>query len=815
MARPSLHPLVLALSLIFAPASGVLAGQTIPINGTVNHDVYGNGDAADNGRAPGDNPANLANSPDGNTVSVTGGTVDGAVLGVFGGYAESTSGDATASNNTVTVSDSRVGDSLGVGGDIFGGRTLSVPGSATASNNTVTVSGSDVSSIHGGSADNYDPYSSGRAEASNNTVTVSGGTVKDRITGGSADSEGSGGADTSNNNIIIDGSAVGGSVEGGDAESYGVGTVTALNNTLTIRNSAIGGDVQGGDADSSGIGAATASNNTVTLSGSTVGGDVEGGLAESASGFATASNNSVIVTGGTVGGDIYGGMSDSSGSGDSSKATENSVSISGGTVNRIFGGFVNGGPGDATGNTVNLGPGTVAIGGNLYGGLIGGLPGFGAASSGDAFTGNTLNLQSAKGVTVGGDLKNFENLNFHFPENTQAGDTILTVTGAADIRGSTVSIGIEGGNPTLAVGEAVNLIDAGTLDADATIKKVKGLQGSTIEYEFAAQQSGNKLVSTVTSRSAAEASKSVSEGFIASSVALVQASDFASKEGTSAAVSSVAAAGGAAAGAQGFGAMGGGSIRNNTGSHVDVDGYNIVVGVAVGNRVDAGELIVGGFFEYGDGNYSSYNDFSTGRVKGKGDTQYRGLGVLARLALDSGVYLEGSVRGGKVEQDFHSNEIRPGTRVSYDSDSRYTGAHIGIGKEWTLAPDLGVDSYAQYIWQRQDGDTARLSTGETVKFKAVDSSRLRLGLRLNKAFTSKMTGYVGTAYENEFDGKAKATTNGLSIESPSMKGDSGMLELGVTASPLANGALTLEAGVQGYAGQKEGVTGSLKVNYKF
>ncbi len=141
--------------------------------------------------------------------------------------------------------------------------------------------------------------------------------------------------------------------------------------------------------------------------------------------------------------------------------------------------------------------------------------------------------------------------------------------------------------------------------------------------------------------------------------------------------------------------------------------------------------------------------------------------------------------------------------------------HIGAGKVWALSDSLGLDTYAHYLWQRQSGDTVKLSTGETVAFDAVTSQRVRLGARLTKGLNATVSAYVGAGYENELDGKARATTNGVPIDAPSMKGDSGLVELGLNVRPLKNKALTLGVGVQGYFGQKEGVTGTLQAGYKF
>ncbi|MDR3087438.1 MAG: hypothetical protein LBU45_05750 [Azoarcus sp.] len=78
-----------------------------------------------------------------------------------------------------------------------------------------------------------------------------------------------------------------------------------------------------------------------------------------------------------------------------------------------------------------------------------------------------------------------------------------------------------------------------------------------------------------------------------------------------------------------------------------------------------------------------------------------------------------------------------------------------------------------------------------------------------------MAGYVDLAYDHEFSGKAKASTNGFKIDAPDFKGGSGMAEIGFTGKPMANKALFIDLGVQGYAGKREGVTESLRVNYFF
>ena len=655
-------------------------------------------------------------------------------------------------------------------------------GSGNANNNAVVIDGDTVVDgyVTGGLSEN--------GNADSNTVTISGGTFNapaytaangetaTEIHGGRTFGAG---ATASNNTVTISNIQSNAWVVGGVVDPGAGGD--ANNNPVTILSGTMG-SVNGGSANGSG----NATGNVVNIQGGTITGQwdedaqaqVLGGVMGADVFHGTASSNTIVITGGTINGLIAGGYVDDEKDYDNAQAT-------GSVINNTIA---------VQGNTADLSQA------RLFGG-------WGATTTGDLFTGNTLNLVDVNGLTVQ-EMGNFEFLNFALPENTQSGDTILTVTGTADIQGSTIGVRVLGNEPVLEVGDTVSLIEAGELKADSTIK-TRGLQGSTIEYAFDTQQNGNTLTSTVTRRGATESAKSLSEGFVAGAAALTAAADFASSQGTVAAVGAVAGAGNSAAG-QGFGTTGGGSIRNNTGSHVDVRSFNLVAGLAKGLQQDNGELTLGGFFEYGHGNYSSFNNFATGTVRGDGKTRSYGLGVLGHYALDSGVYVEGSLRAGRAEQDYNSNALG-----SYDSKTHYVGSHIGAGKVWALSDSLGLDTYAHYVWQRQSGDTVKLSTGETLAFDAVTSQRVRLGARLTKGLNATVSAYVGAGYENELDGKARATTNGVPIDSPSMKGDSGLVELGLNVRPLKNKVLTLGVGVQGYFGQKEGVTGTLQAGYKF
>jgi hypothetical protein len=90
-----------------------------------------------------------------------------------------------------------------------------------------------------------------------------------------------------------------------------------------------------------------------------------------------------------------------------------------------------------------------------------------------------------------------------------------------------------------------------------------------------------------------------------------------------------------------------------------------------------------------------------------------------------------------------------------------------------------------------------------------------VGTRVSYAISEKLTPYVGAAVEREFDGKAKASTKGFALDAPSLKGNTGIGEIGLSYKPSATLPLTFELGAQGYVGKREGVTGSLQAKWEF
>lgn len=715
-----------------------------------------------------------------NSVMISGGSIRGEVYGAY------TEGDGAVTNNSVTIS----GSAAEVDREVFGAYT---EGSGIVAYNSVTLTDGLINrEVYGGAS-----TKNGIAEY--NSVTVSGGTINMLATGGvSMDNV------ARYNNVTVTGGTIKGSIYGG------MSGINAIENKVMISGGNIGGDVFGAESKAE----SSATGNEVIISGTPTFESAYGTNIYGASTFdGEITGNKVTISGRPVFNfndpdkniKIYGGYVDNAGN-----VTGNSVEING-DMNfteslEIYGGY--GGTGAVTGNSVTIsGRPIFAADSVIYGGY---------SASGGEVSGNILNIKST-GITVS-NIKNFDVYNFYLPDTVQAGDVLLTVTGGSsneqtDLKGSSVNVGITGSAPALKSGDNVTLLhNANGILADETTVYGKMTQGVSLEYDFTTVlQNGDSLVTTIIKSGISDDTKSLVEtqaaavGFINSGADLLVSSGITSMSKVTSAEDNAI-----------FGAMSGGSMRYDTGSHADVKGYNFALGMGKAVANNAGRLTFGPFVEYGYGDYTSYLDNG---VRGDGKTKYYGVGVLARQDDKSGVYYEGSLRYGRMDADYASNDLgTAGVHSSYDSSSAYYGAHLGIGKVTGLNDTTKADVYAKLLYTHQNGDSVTLQgegNGEVYDFDAVDSTRARVGARVSKAYSERGTGYVGLAYEYEFDGEARATVKGFSTPAPSIKGSSGLVELGYILQPQGVNDPTINIGLQGWGGKKQGFTGNVDFVWTF
>lgn len=742
-----------------------------------------------------------------NTVNVAG-TVTGMVTG---GHANGSGNNAgTANSNQITVSGT-------AGNAVVGG--WSVAGNAQANKIEITETGTASSSVYGGYAIGT---GSNSGDASQNEVTVRG-NAGDVVIGGYSTK---GSADE--NKVIVTGNhTIGGSVYGGQTTAT---AGSANGNTVELGiGRTVGGVVYGGYAKGDGSTSGSASGNKVIVSGTVNStatqytGTVFGGYALTG----TADNNEVTISGGTIASQVMGGYS-STGAFGSGSASSNTVKIiNGSTVSSdIYGGYT--GMGNANSNSILIESGT--IGGDIYGGHTGygtannnsitirgavdmsGRTIYGGdSSSGNAKTGNTLRFEN-----TGGNIKAIKNIDVLGVSALADNSKVLTITnGVADDLANT-TVKLVASDSGLRVGQQITLVQAnsgvivGTTTLDqATLKKNTN---AFISYDFEEVAGlSDKIAVVVTGKEADTANaRALAESRIAGVALLNQSSDLLIDQGFGAVKFNGEDV---VKDTYGFAITGGSSIRYNTGSFVKANGFSLIAGLAQKTTVDNGVWHWGAFFENGHSNYSTHNDGVDGAVRGDGDATYNGGGILARFDSAGGMYGEASMRAGSIKNKFGGFAYNGGTG-SYEDRSTYYGAYLGLGQQRQLSKNTSLDIYGKYFYTHQQGSDFEV-LGEQVTTAAVKSSRMQLGGRLTKQVTAEVSYYGGVAWEYEFDGAADMAVAGADLAAPSLKGSSGIVEMGIRLKPSKTGKITLDLGAQGHFGKRRGFSGGLQINYSF
>ncbi len=784
-----------------------------------------------------------------NQVSVSGGTVNAEV---YGGYVGGGTGEAT--DNKVDISGGTVESSVYGGSSYAGnaeGNTVTITGGTTgnvyggqaypngaAINNKIKLENARVGYVYGGSSQG--------GEISKNSVTISKGQVSGVIGGTTIYGE------VTENEVELDGVSSDFEILGGTSQ-YG----NTTENSVKLSNSTVNHKIYGGVSIRK-----DASRNTVTLSDSTAERDIYGGY----SNLGNVEENEVTIKGGTVKEKVYGGST-------GGNANGNTVTISDGAAvkDNIYGGYSSGDcyymdstgntPSTADGNTINISGSpdlseSEICGGSAYTSAqnntinilspvtVKGLTG-GIKQTTGTVAGNALNV-AAKNVTAG-SVNGFQNMNFYLPSDIANNDTMLTVNGgsATDVKDVTFGVAALSG-VNLQKGDTVNLLfNSNGLTAEDELKTADSSQlgsasfltpnnlATDTKYELSiSKKDGNTIITTVENVEGApepepepepeptpepdysgnERLKSLVETRAAMETMLNAGTDLLTGQG----MDNAAYAAGdrdAGGGFNMFAAVGISKLRAKSGSHVDIKGIGLNLGLAREIENSSGKLLFAPVIEYGHGSYDSYQDNG---IKADGNTSYWGLGLIAKQTNDNGFYYEGSIRGGRVKSDYDS-DFSTATHASYDSAATYWAAHAGIGKLTDLGKDNTLDVYGKYFYSHTGSDSVTVhATGgdENVNFSSVNSHRARLGARLIHAINEKNKLYGGLAYQYEFSGEARATYNGGSTPSPSVKGSSGLIELGWQVKP-GKGPMSVDFGVTGWVGRQRGITANLQANWTF
>gem|GEM_PF-3040979 len=602
-----------------------------------------------------------------------------------------------------------------------------------------------------------------------------------------------------NNQVIWDSAGLVNSIYGG----YTWEATNTDNNTVIINNGVIGVDQNGNPLLYARVtgGWAIQGNvygNKVVINGGMFRATVAGGYAVTG----RANNNEVIITGGTISPSlddpsnlaVIGGYTSSSGI----EASHNKITISGGTIN----GYVYGGYSvrRTTNNTI-----IITNGPNLTNAYIHGSDS--TALSIWSQEGNKLILNGFHGKVR--SIAAFQYYDFYLPASLGVGDSLLTVTNTVDMRNTTVSIKMDGDSPAYNIGDHIYLVnvETGTGIEYTGMNSIAIAETGLVSYEWEiSRPDAQKLQATLLGIKVSSESKLLlqppagSFGFLSLASDLISVGLLRAQEVTEKTPFDWVS----------FAVLNGGSIRYKSGSHTDVSGGFLLVGL--GRRISTGsrEGFVGIFAETGIGSFRGEN----GTMTSKGNLRHYGGGLLARYDIDR-LYIDAAIRIGTTHLEHRSNDTPDYTAINYKANTPYYGFQAGIGYDVKINDRSSLELYGRYFWVHQKEKDVQ-TLGHRVHLADADSHRVKAGIKYYRDIRTKITPYIGVGYEYEFDGKLRGTVNEMEIPHSSLKGGSAFGEAGLQVLPLkAHRNLLLDLNLTGHTGQRTGVVGFLKMKYEF
>ena len=616
--------------------------------------------------------------------------------------------------------------------------------------------------------------------------------------------------------------------------------VTNVDDSTLIKGGVVGGFAEEGKGN-----ADIVSNNTVSVTDSKI-----SVICGAFSNEYDVNNNIVkanIVRGGTV---IYGGFTDSNGE---NSANGNEIYITDSDISAVYAGQAMGEAGDANENKVYLnnskiegdiriayakngtanGNGVVIENGStVVGKVVAGSGSKGATGNfvtirgknnlsnanltgwvyGGVHSGNALNIDNFTGdiASISAfDIINFENLDFTKKE-------ILNIKeGINEMQNTQIAISSIAGGKDIKVGDSVNLIEVtgecglecsgfGNLNKQAVTNV--GV-ASVVTSDIAQNIEENTITATIVKiernkqTNLVAENRAVAAAFVNQGTDLIADSlDTLSRDGKY--------------GVKTFAAVHGNRSKYDVNSDIKINGWSTIVGVGAENEHNGGDFSWGVFYENGSGNYRTYNDFNNEFFRGDGSLVYNGGGIAARYENSHGVYTEGSLRAGMLKSEMTDALSDGENKYGYESETAYYGAHIGVGKIFSLGDDSDLDVYGKFFHTYTEGDSFNVA-GDEFEFDSINSDRLRIGARVTSNKENKFSTYYGLAYEYEFNGDAEMRAAGMKAPTQSLQGSSVMAEIGLNYQPTPDSPWSFDLNMRGYAGERQGGSFNVQATYTF
>ncbi len=265
-----------------------------------------------------------------------------------------------------------------------------------------------------------------------------------------------------------------------------------------------------------------------------------------------------------------------------------------------------------------------------------------------------------------------------------------------------------------------------------------------------------------------------------------------------------------------FGTIGASDFLTETGSYNDVRGGHVLAGVGKKRPNKHGNMHAGAYFEGGKGRYNTHNRMPDNSVvSAHGDTKYVGIGALLQQKFNNNVIAEAGVRLGKTNTEYKSNSLRNSaglTSVNYDVNRNYTGANIGLGYEKQIDDKFTAVPSAKLLYT-QFNSAEKLIEGSVFNFNSIKSLRSQLGTDVYYKLDDKTNIYTNAFWEKEYQGDVDGTVLGLDMPAPTLKGDTGIVGIGVHYMPREN--IDINMDFKGKFGKREGGEVGMSMKYKF
>ena len=109
--------------------------------------------------------------------------------------------------------------------------------------------------------------------------------------------------------------------------------------------------------------------------------------------------------------------------------------------------------------------------------------------------------------------------------------------------------------------------------------------------------------------------------------------------------------------------------------------------------------------------------------------------------------------------------------------------------------------------------------GVRLKSEDTKTHTMQVGAMLRGTTPENISWRFGLAYEHVADGDAESTvftkTDLVALDIPTLEGDSGIVDLGITMRSKPTDPMALDLGLKGYVGDYQGVTGTVTWSYAF